>query len=309
MKRYFRVLLGLKGIFADQCFKGNFIGMDIGINEDLTPNLPEDWREFNRKFIPVFLGLHPGKSRVAAGLACGNLVTVAKDIKIGDIVLCPTGTGIYRVGEITSNYFYAPGTDLPHRRSVTWFNKIIDKSEMSEELRISSKSNGSVVVNISGYQEEIEKLIGGAPVPVIVSTDPTVEDPLAFAMEKHLEDFLVQNWAQTELGKEYDVYAEEGGPVGQQYPTDTGPIDILATSKDKKRLLVVELKKGRASDVVVGQILRYMGYVQEELAEPGQTVSGVIIALEDDQRIRRALAVVPSINFYRYQISFRLLRS
>ena len=33
-------------------------------------------------------------------------------------------------------------------------------------------------------------------------------------------------------------------------------------------------------------------YVQEELAEEGQTVKGVIIALEDDQRIRRALAVV-----------------
>ena len=29
-----------------------------------------------------------------------------------------------------------------------------------------------------------------------------------------------------------------------------------------QRLLVVELKRGRASDVVVGQILRYVGYVQ-----------------------------------------------
>jgi len=70
----------------------------------------------------------------------------------------------------------------------------------------------------------------------------------------------------------------------------------------------VELKKGRASDVVVGQTLRYMGYVQEELAEEGQSVKGVIIALEDDQRIRRALAVVPSIVFYRYQISFKLMK-
>ena len=41
-------------------------------------------------------------------------------------------------------------------------------------------------------------------------------------MEQHLEDFLVQNWAQTELGKEYDVYSEEGERVGQQYLTDTG---------------------------------------------------------------------------------------
>ena len=125
-------------------------------------------------------------------------------------------------------------------------------------------------------------------------------------MEQHLEDFLVQNWAQTELGKEYDVYSEEGERVGQQYLTDTGPLDILAISKDKKRLLVVELKKGRASDVVVGQILRYMGYVQDELADNGQTVQGVIIALEDDQRIRRALSVVPNVTFYRYEIDFKL---
>ena len=83
-----------------------------------------------------------------------------------------------------------------------------------------------------------------------------MEDASAFALEKHLEDFLVENWSQTELGKEFDIFEEEGERVGQQYPTDTGPLDILAVSKDKKRLLVVELKKGRASDAVVGQALR-----------------------------------------------------
>jgi restriction system protein len=66
-----------------------------------------------------------------------------------------------------------------------------------------------------------------------------------FALEKHLEEFLVQNWQQTELGKNYDIYQEDGEIIGQQYPSDTGPIDILAISKDKKELLVVELKKGR----------------------------------------------------------------
>jgi len=96
--------------------------------------------------------------------------------------------------------------------------------------------------------------------------------------------------------------------VGQQYPTDTGPMDVLAIKKDKSELLVVELKRGRASDVVVGQVLRYMGFVKEELAEPGQSVRGVIIALEDDIRIRRALAVTPTIEFYRYQMTFRLLK-
>ena len=89
--------------------------------------------------------------------------------------------------------------------------------------------------------------------------------------------------------------------------TDTGAADILAVSKDGSELLVVELKKGRASDVVVGQIQRYMGYVLDELAEPNQTVKGVIIALEDDLKIRRALRVATNISFYRYQINFSLM--
>ena len=130
-----------------------------------------------------------------------------------------------------------------------------------------------------------------------------------FALEKHLEDFLVKNWAKTELGKTYDIYEEEGELVGQQFPSDTGPLDILAISKDKKELLVVELKKGRVSDNVVGQIQRYMGYVKEELAEEGQTVKGVIIGLEDDLKIRRALSVASNIEFYRYQVNFTLASS
>jgi len=71
---------------------------------------------------------------------------------------------------------------------------------------------------------------------------------------------------------------------------------------------VVELKKGRVSDNVVGQIQRYMGYVLEELAEKNQTVKGVIIGLEDDIRIKRALSVTNNIEFYRYQVNFRLFK-
>lgn len=69
---------------------------------------------------------------------------------------------------------------------------------------------------------------------------------------------------------------------------------------------MVELKRGRASDVVVGQIQRYMGYVAQDLAEPGQIVRGAIVAFEDDLRIRRALAVAQNIDFYRYEVQFRL---
>jgi restriction system protein len=162
------------------------------------------------------------------------------------------------------------------------------------------------VSNISRYSEEIEMFLSGNSPSLIISKDETIEDISAFALEKHLEDFLVQNWHRTELGKNYDIYEEEEQKVGQQYPSDTGPIDILAISKNKKELLVVELKRGRASDVVVGQIQRYMGYVQDELAEKNQKVKGVIIAFEEDKKVQRALSVTKNIDFYTYKISFKL---
>lgn len=60
---------------------------------------------------------------------------------------------------------------------------------------------------------------------------------------------------------------------------------------------------------MVGQVQRYMGYVKEELAETNQHVHGVIIALEDDIKIKRALAVASNIDFYRYQVSFKLFKN
>ena len=305
MKSYYRIMLGKKSIYAEEGHKMNVIGAGWLYDYDLTGKLPDDWREFNQKTIPIYLQQNPDKTKVAAGLACGMLHTITKGIKIGDIVLCPDGKGSYFVGEVTSDYFYHSGKVLPHRRSVNWFSKQIARDVMSEELKNSSGSIGTVS-NITKYAEEIESLILGSKPATLISTDASIENPSVFALEKHLEEFLVHNWHHTDLGKHFDIFEEEGEIVGQQYLSDTGPIDILAISKDKKELLVVELKKGRASDVVVGQIQRYMGYVKEVLAEANQSVRGVIIAFEDDIKIHRALSVANNIEFYTYKVSFKL---
>ncbi len=304
---YYRIMLGAKSAWAETCHAEKWFGGGWKITQSLAGERTDNWRDFNAKFIPIYLAANPDKSRVAAGLACGMLYTIAWGISQGDIVLCPDGDGSYWVGRVSSDYVYAPDHDLPHRRQVEWLPTKIDRAAMSEALKRSTGSIGTVS-NISAHAEEIERLIGGAAPPVIVSTDATVEDAATFALEKHLEEFLVQNWSATELGREYDIYVVDGEQVGQQFPTDTGPIDILAVSKDGKTLLVVELKRGRASDVVVGQVQRYMGYVVEELAEEAQAVRGCIIALEDDLRLRRALMVAPNIEYFRYQVSFKLFK-
>ncbi len=301
-------MLGRKSVFAKECREGGFIGADFDVSEDLKGQLPDNFRDFNHVWIPRIIAQNPGTSKIAAGLAGGALHTIAKGIHIADIILSPNGVGGYMVGEVIGDYEYHPGECLQHRRKVRWLDRVVDRQELSEPLRRSAGSIGTVS-NISKYYSELENLIGGISVPTLVASDADVEDPTVFALEKHLEDFLVSNWSNTELGKNYDIFEIDGELVGQQYPSDTGPIDILAISKDKTELLVVELKRGRASDVVVGQIQRYMGYVLQELAEPNQKVRGVIIALEDDIRIRRALAVTNNIDFYRYQVSFKLFKA
>ena len=305
MTQYNRVMAGAKCVYAAECVQDGFIGVDYQINQDLTGDLSDNWRDFNAKFIPVYLQGHPNKTRIAAGLACGFIWTVARGLKVGDIVITPDGSGRYHVGEITGDYVHVPGGHLPHRRPIAWYPNTFERAAMSEALRRSTNSTGTCC-DITQYAEELKALIGGKPAAAPTCPDPTVEDSAVFALEKHLEDFLVSNWAQTELGKKYDIYTVDDEKVGQQFPTDTGPLDILAVSKDGAELLIVELKKGRASDAVVGQIQRYMGFVMDELAEAHQTVKGVIIALEDDLKIRRALRAAPNIGFYRYQLSFTL---
>lgn len=309
MRKYYRIMLGRQSIYAAECFASGYIGADFDIQEDLSGQLSEDWRDFNKTFIPKQQALRPGISKIAAGLACGSLWVVAKGIQNGDIVLCPTGEGAYRVGEVTGDYYYAERQHLQHRRPVRWLERAIDRSAMSEALRGSTGAPGTVST-ITHHDQEIDRLIGVASiVPAsIFAEEEGIEDPVAFAMEKHLEDFLISNWKQTSLGKEFSIIEVDGEMVGRQFKTDTGPLDILALSHDKKRYLVVELKRGRASDVVVGQILRYIGYIQEEYAEPGQSVEGIIIALEDDLRLRRALVTVPAVKFYRYEVSFKLVK-
>jgi restriction system protein len=304
---YYRIMLGAKSCYAQQCHDEGWFGGGWNISQDLTNELTEDWREFNSKFIPIYIAANSGKSKIAAGLACGALHTICKGIQQGDTVLSPDGKGAYWIGKVVSPYHYADGCNLPHRRKVEWLSKAILRSEMSEGLRKSCGSVGTVC-NITKHAAEIHGFIVGNAPPALIATDELVEDPSVFALEKHLEDFLVVNWPQTELGKAYDVFVDDGEIVGQQYPTDTGPIDILAVRKDGKELLVVELKKGRASDAVVGQLQRYMGYVIDELAEDSQSVRGCIIALEDDLKLRRALRATSNVDFYRYEVSFKLKR-
>ena len=54
MKKYFRVILGRQHKHFSDCFEGNFIGVGFIPEIDFKNDLVDDWREFNKKFVPVF---------------------------------------------------------------------------------------------------------------------------------------------------------------------------------------------------------------------------------------------------------------
>jgi restriction system protein len=80
-----------------------------------------------------------------------------------------------------------------------------------------------------------------------------------------------------------------------------GRTDLICLD-EKDNFVVIELKAFGASDSVVGQILRYIGYIQETWAEKeNKTVRGIIIAPNYDNQLRLA-AKAAGIKVYRLRI-------
>lgn len=183
MKQYNRVMLGQGGKYAKMCRQEGFIGSEFEVMQDLSDSLYENWRDFNKKFIPQWMALMPGKTTTAAGLVCGFTWTIIKGLQLGDIVLCPSGEGYYYVGKITSSYYFVPNTELPHRRKVEWMEQVIQRKEMSQQLKNSSGSIGTCC-NLTRYAKEIEALLAGINYNTI--TVPEIQEPVKNFDERSL---------------------------------------------------------------------------------------------------------------------------
>lgn len=132
-----------------------------------------------------------------------------------------------------------------------------------------------------------------------------LEDVYNFGMEKHLEDFLIANWDKTEIGKNYELIESEGDLLSQQFQTSVGAIDILAKHRKDGSYLVIELKKGRSSDAVTGQILRYIAWIKKNLAN-GKKVKGLVIVPEVDEKLKLSISEVDHVDIMVYKIDFKL---
>ncbi|GGF06166.1 endonuclease NucS domain-containing protein [Pseudoalteromonas gelatinilytica] len=125
-----------------------------------------------------------------------------------------------------------------------------------------------------------------------------------FAMEAHLRDYLAQNLSSISgLNTTLSLFMDEAGIPGVEYRTEAGIIDILTIGTDNN-FYVIELKVGKGADAVMGQVLRYMGWVRSKLASPIQDVFGVVIANRATNKLKYAASETPKVMLLEYELNF-----
>ena len=146
---------------------------------------------------------------------------------------------------------------------------IRDLSNQNTRARIvtATRADG---IQIETAQRVYERLgFGGADGQIVV-------------LEKGLEEAIKPNLASLQLklaDKDIQQQFWMGPGVGRS--------DLICTDA-RDDLVVIEMKRGLTSDQAIGQVLRYVGWVRENIAQDGQGVHGCIVAGDYDEHLRLA---------------------
>jgi restriction system protein len=225
------------------------------------------------------------------------------EIQIGDVIVARRGLQILSgVGDVTGKASFIPerdtGIDHPNFLQVSW---------RDAPRNIKYGCNVFERRSVAETDETNFKLLIQNQEPVLPETEQQAvsESTSVFVLEKYLEEFIISNWGT--IFADLEVYVDEKGKEGRQYKTDNiGFIDILAIDKQSRGFVVIELKRDRTSDQVVGQVQRYMGWVKAKLCTNDQSVRGLIICSEEDERLKYAMMMVQGVKVQYYKMSFAL---
>lgn len=241
------------------------------------------------------------------------------------------------VKELVAELGLQPGQVLTTTRALAWFKDRyprLQESTVREHLRLSSTNLPSRLHHppITASDDVFFKLgpreyrlyePGKDPAPIhdLVEGDVAREQELdretevedlaeeqaeeraavssEFLLENDLQRYLAENLEAVEPGLR--LY-EEDGVRGYEFDAGGRRIDILAVDRNGS-LVVLELKVSRGYDRVVGQLLRYVNWVRQNLAEDGQRVRGIILCRTMTDDLRLACASLPDVELFEYSLS------
>jgi hypothetical protein len=223
-----------------------------------------------------------------------------------------------------------PGQSIPKRTIVDWFRanypKIKTNTVNAQIITATTNSRTRTYYGADSRHDLFFQTDSGHlrlydqntdPTPIYSSVSPSDhdEDPAAdespvgdtrsdeFAYESDLKNFLASNLNRIEPG--LTLYNEIEGISGIEFPVGGRYVDILATDSSGN-FVVIELKVSRGYDRVVGQLLRYIGWIRKNLATNGKRVRGIIIASSISEDLLFACSHLPDVTLYEYHLSVTL---
>jgi hypothetical protein len=89
------------------------------------------------------------------------------------------------------------------------------------------------------------------------------------------------------------VYRDEGGtPVGIDYATGVGAIDLLANDARGNLVAVMVAEKGRGEEDLVAEVLQRIGWLRKHLCDGRQGVRAIVLVEESPASLPYAAAAV-----------------
>lgn len=127
-----------------------------------------------------------------------------------------------------------------------------------------------------------------------------------FPNEKALQHYLWQNLSNIRFNQKKILPYQTEKSNGLEYYTPIGRIDILCLDEDDN-FVVIETKYHRVPDKTIGQISRYMGWVQKNLVvNDDQKVYGLIVGKTITSKLKYATVNQPNIYLFEYGSCLRL---
>ncbi|PKL14851.1 MAG: hypothetical protein CVV50_02235 [Spirochaetae bacterium HGW-Spirochaetae-6] len=166
---------------------------------------------------------------------------------------------------------------------------------MSSNFRLYQKGVDPVPI----YKDSNENSENDSESPEI---DFNEENNQEFAYEKDLQNFLSKNLELIEPGLSLFV---DGDINGIEYPVGGRYIDLLALDKNGN-YVVIELKVSKGYDRVIGQLLRYMAWIEQNQAEKDQIVRGMIICKKVSGDLKLACSKIQDVSLFEYELSISL---
>lgn len=239
---------------------------------------------------PVFFYL----SKKLGGSGTVENVALVSDIRMGDTPIPTPDKDLTNTGE----------EDLPTDdfKSYTWFKHSVVDSLGFVDIHTFKDIDTQYPVNPSQLIASFAYAFVTDETPMESHAEEAVVQQASISVEADLRGYLVLNLDSLESGLRLYANQERSG---EEYPIEAGRmrIDILARDV-KNNYVVIELKAGVADQSTFGQLSAYMGWIKKNLAKD-ESVRGMIVAYDFDDKIKYAAQSNPNINLKRYILGFK----